>query len=117
MLKQQVLKLPGQEKESGDTDTSKGTDGDKEIVELFTIPATGIPNVFEEDPEKYVGLGINNLPPDNTDSEILKFLKDEVHEDLEIINYNILRLDATRNGTKVEIFSGLSGATILCCIS
>ena len=73
--------------------------------------------MFEEDPEKYVGLGINNLPPDITDSEILKFLKDEVHEDLEIINYNILRLDATRNGTKVEIFSGLSGATILCCIS
>ena len=112
LVKTTSFKLPGQEKESGDTDTSKGTDGDKEIVELFTIPATGIPNVFEEDPEKYVGLGINNLPPDNTDSEILKFLNDEVHEDLEIINYNILRLDATRNGTKVEIFSGLSEATI-----
>ena len=43
------------------------------------------PNVIEENPEKYVGLGINNLPPDITESEILKFLKDEVHEDLEMV--------------------------------
>ena len=106
------FKLPEQEEESGETDTGERKDGDKEIVEISTIPATVIPNVIEENPEKFVGLGINNLPPDITDSEILKFLKDEVHEDLEMVNYNILRPDATRNGTKVEIFSGLSGATI-----
>ena len=106
------FKLPEQEEELGDTDTSERKDGDKEIVEPSTVPATVNSNVFEEDPEKYVGLGINNLPPDITDSEILKFLKDEVHEDLEMVNYNILRPDATRNGTKVEIFSGLSGVTI-----
>ena len=112
LVKTTSFKLPGQEKESGDTDTSERKDGDKEIVELSTVPATVNPNVFEEDPEKYVGLGINNLPPDITDSEILKFLKDEVHKDLDMVNYNILRPDATRNGTKVEIFSGLSGASI-----
>ena len=106
------FKLPKQEEESGETDTSERKDGDKEIVELSTTPATVNPNVIEENPEKYVGLGINNLPPDITDTEILKFLKDEVHEDLEMVNYNILRPDATRNGTKIEIFSGLSGVTI-----
>ena len=106
------FKLPEQEEESGETDTSERKDGDKEIVELSTIPAKVNPNVIEENPEKYVGLGINNLPPDITDSEILKFLKDEVHEDLDMVNYNILRPDTNRYGTKVEIFSGLSGATI-----
>ena len=106
------FKLPEQEEESGEADTSERKDGDKEIVELSTIPAKVNPNVIEENPEKYVGLGINNLPPDITDSEILEFLKDEVHEDLDVVNYNILRPDTNRYGTKVEIFSGLSGATI-----
>ena len=106
------FKLPEQEEESGEADTSERKDGDKEIVELSTIPAKVNPNVIEENPEKYVGLGINNLPPDITDSEILEFLKDEVHEDLDVVNYNTLRPDTNRYGTKVEIFSGLSGATI-----
>ena len=106
------FKLPEEEEESGNTDSNGKREGDKEIVELPTVPAVVNPNVIEEDPEKYVGLGINNLPPDITESEILKFLKDEVHEDLEMVNFNVLRPDGTRNGTKVEIFSGLSGPTI-----
>ena len=106
------FKLPEQEEETGDNDTNEKKEGDKEIVELSALPEVVSPNVIVEDPEKYVGLGINNLPPDITESEILKFLKDEVHEDLDTVNYNILRPDGTRNGTKVEIFSGLRGVTI-----
>ena len=55
------FKLPEEEEESDNTDSNGKREGDKEIVELPTVPAIVNPNVIEEDPEKYVGLGINNL--------------------------------------------------------
>ena len=60
------------------------------------------------------GLMVKNLPAEITDIELLDFLRVEIKDDLDVVNYNIHRPDGDgkRSGTKVEIFSGLNSETI-----
>ena len=69
------FKLPEQEEESGDTDRNEIKEGDQEIVELSTVPAVLAPNVIKEYLENIVGLGMNDLPPEITEFDILKSMK------------------------------------------
>ena len=60
------------------------------------------------------GLMVKNLPAEIEDNEILNFVRAEIKDDLDTVNYNIHRPDGNgqRSGTKIEIFSGLNSETI-----
>ena len=69
-----------------------------------------------DDPDynKVTVLNINNMPPKITEEEVMKFLKEEISEQLEVENFTIMRpgRHQDRAGTKVSIHSGLQGDTI-----
>ena len=87
-------------------------EGDKPIVEA-RAPQVNQPEISENAKEKLTGLKINNLPKNITDT--MKFLKENVQKDLDIVNFE-LKPHTTRNNAEVAVFSGLNPYEIMAAV-
>ena len=73
------------------------------------------PEISQNAKEKLTGLKINNLPKNISEEEVLKFLKENVKKDLDIVNFD-LTPHTTRNNASITIFSGLKPEDIMAAI-
>lgn len=106
------FKLPELDDEAADAEDVEKKGGDKGLAEQ-PIPIMINQNV-EQIGQNVSGLMVKNLPAEIEDNEILDFVRAEIKDDLDTVNYNIHRPDGNgqRSGTKIEIFSGLNSETI-----
>ena len=78
-------------------------DGDKPMVEARDPPVKQ-PEITKE---KLTGITINNLPKNITEEDMLKFLKENVKKDLDIVNFELTAV-TSRNNASLTVFSGLT---------
>ena len=99
-----TFKLPEDTSDAEDgEDTNK--EGDKPIVKA-RAPAVEQPEISQSAKENLTGFKINNLPKSTSEEEMVKFLKENVQKDLDIVNFQLNH--TTRNNVEVGFFLKVS---------
>ena len=87
-----------------DEEKEDNMEGDRPVNKGKEVEKKEMPKATRE---KLTGLQINNFPKEITEEEIVKFLKDNVKEDLDSVNFNYTNTE-TKHNKSICVFSGMN---------
>ena len=87
-----------------DEEKEDNMEGDRPVSKGKEVEKKEMPKAARE---KLTGLQINNLPKEITEEEIVKFLKDNVKEDLDSVSFNYTNTE-TKHNKSICVFSGMN---------